>query len=80
MKVKDYDNILVDFNDGIIIIIINCLLKLNVLNFEIIKEFYKVFKCVEKDKYIKVIIIIGSGEKVFVVGVDISEFVDFLVL
>ncbi|MEZ4859462.1 MAG: enoyl-CoA hydratase-related protein [Flavobacteriaceae bacterium] len=79
MKSKDYQNILVEYSDGVSIITIHRPSKLNALNLETIKELHKAFKRAEKDKNTKVIIITGSGEKAFVAGADISEFADFSV-
>lgn len=79
MKARVYDNILVDYNNGITTITINRPSKLNALNLETIKELHKAFKRAEKDKDTKVVIITGSGEKAFVAGADISEFADFSV-
>lgn len=72
-----YQNIVVDFNDGITTITINRPNKLNALNKATIQELHDAFKAANKDKNTKVIIVTGSGEKAFVAGADISEFADF---
>jgi len=74
-----YNNILFEKNNGIATITINRPKKLNALNRETIKELHRAFKKADEDKKIKVILITGSGEKAFVAGADISEFVDFSV-
>jgi len=75
----NYNNILSEFNNGIITITINRPSKLNALNRETINELHQAFKTADEDKTTKVIIITGSGEKAFVAGADISEFADYSV-
>jgi enoyl-CoA hydratase len=72
-----YNNILTEELNGITTITINRPSKLNALNIETIQELHDAFKTSNLDKNIKVIIVIGSGEKAFVAGADISEFADF---
>lgn len=72
-----YNNIVLSVDDGIATITINRPKKLNALNQETIKELHDAFKIANSEKEIKVIIIIGSGEKAFVAGADISEFADY---
>ncbi len=72
-----YENILVSNNNGLSVITINRPTKLNALNRATIKELHQAFKEADKDSDIKVIIVIGSGEKAFVAGADISEFTNF---
>ncbi len=72
-----YDNLLVKKNKPIGIITINRPNKLNALNRDTIQELHDLFKTLESEKEIKVIILTGSGEKAFVAGADISEFADF---
>ena len=73
----NYNNIISNSQDGITTITVNRPSKLNALNVETIKELHSALKEVNEDKEIKAIIIIGSGEKAFVAGADISEFADF---
>jgi len=73
----DYNNIIIENQNGITIITINRPSKLNALNIETIHELHEAFDIVDKNKNTKVIIITGSGEKAFVAGADISEFVNF---
>jgi enoyl-CoA hydratase len=73
----NYENILLQTNDGIATIIINRPNKLNALNIATIKELHYAFKAANKDTDVKVIIVTGSGEKAFVAGADISEFSNF---
>ncbi|NNK53052.1 MAG: enoyl-CoA hydratase [Flavobacteriaceae bacterium] len=76
---KNYENVLVDSNNGITIITINRPTKLNALNKETIKQLHDAFKEADEDNETQVIIITGSGEKAFVAGADISEFADYSV-
>ena len=74
-----FDNILVEKNNALAQITINRPKKLNALNSAIIYELSEAFQVLEKDKNIKVIILTGAGDKAFVAGADISEFVHFSV-
>ena len=73
----NFENILVENNEGILQITINRPSKLNALNRETIDELHSAFEDAEDDDEVKVIILTGSGEKAFVAGADISEFSDF---
>lgn len=75
----NYENILIEKDNGISIITINRPTKLNALNKATIEELHKAFDAEDKDKSTRVIIITGSGEKAFVAGADISEFAHFSV-
>ena len=74
-----FNNILSETLNNITTIIINRPTKLNALNKETIQELHLAFKNAEENSNTKVIIITGSGEKSFVAGADISEFVHFSV-
>jgi len=73
----NFENILVENNEGILQITINRPTKLNALNKATIEELHLAFKDANEDEDVKVIILTGSGEKAFVAGADISEFSDF---
>lgn len=75
----NYENILVEKENGIAVITINRPLKLNALNKATIEELSSAFKAQEQDNTVKVIVVTGSGEKAFVAGADISEFANFSV-
>ncbi|WP_291115142.1 enoyl-CoA hydratase/isomerase family protein [Flavobacterium sp. UBA6135] len=75
----NYENILIEKDNGISIITINRPTKLNALNKATIEELHHAFDAEDKDKSTRVIIITGSGEKAFVAGADISEFAHFSV-
>jgi len=72
-----YQNILIENQGGITQITINRPTKLNALNKDTIEELHDAFNAANTDKKTKVIILIGSGEKAFVAGADISEFANF---
>ncbi len=74
-----HNNILVEEGSTIATITINRPSKLNALNKETIKELHQAFKTLDETGKIKVIILIGSGEKAFVAGADIAEFANFSV-
>ena len=74
-----YENILVTIENNIATLTINRPSKLNALNVATINELHKVFKKLEKDSEVQVILLTGSGEKAFVAGADISEFANFSV-
>jgi enoyl-CoA hydratase len=73
----NFENILVENNEGILQIIINRPTKLNALNKATIEELHNAFEDAEEDDAVKVIILTGSGEKAFVAGADISEFSNY---
>lgn len=75
----NYENILIEKENGISVITINRPTKLNALNKATIEELHHAFDAENKDKSTRAIIIIGSGEKAFVAGADISEFAHFSV-
>ena len=75
----NYENILVEQDNGIAVITINRPSKLNALNKATIEELNKAFRAQDEDKSIKVIIVTGSGEKAFVAGADIAEFANLSV-
>lgn len=75
----NFENILVQQDNGIGTITINRPKKLNALNKATIQELHEAFDSLDKDTATKVIIITGSGEKAFVAGADIAEFADFTV-
>ncbi|MBN8565531.1 MAG: enoyl-CoA hydratase/isomerase family protein [Flavobacteriales bacterium] len=75
----NYENIIIEKDNGISVITINRPTKLNALNKATIEELHHAFDTENKDKFTRVIIITGSGEKAFVAGADISEFAHFSV-
>lgn len=73
----NFENILVENNEGILQITIDRPSKLNALNKATIEELHVAFEDAKEDEDVKVIILTGSGEKAFVAGADISEFSDY---
>ena len=73
------ENILIEKQDNLAIVTINRPTKLNALNIATIKELNTAFTDLNNDSNTKAIILIGSGEKAFVAGADISEFAHFSV-
>ena len=73
----NFNTILVSIKDRRAYVTINRPKKLNALNKETILELSCAFEKLEEDQNIRVIILTGSGQKSFVAGADISEFVHF---
>ena len=75
----NFENILIEKNNGLATITINRPKKLNALNKATIFELNLAFETLEEDQSVKVIALTGSGDKAFVAGADISEFAHFSV-
>ncbi|MDP2159490.1 MAG: enoyl-CoA hydratase-related protein [Flavobacterium sp.] len=75
----NFENLLLEKENGITTITINRPTKLNALNKATIEELHQAFDAEDKDNSTRAIIITGSGEKAFVAGADISEFAHFSV-
>jgi enoyl-CoA hydratase len=71
-----YIMLLTNFDKGIFIITINRPDKLNALNKKVLDELDDAIQLVYDDENIKAAIITGQGNKAFVAGADISEFVE----
>ena len=69
----DYNNLLVENNNGVVTLTINRAEKLNALNIATIEEIGAAFQEIYDDESVKSVIITGAGEKAFVAGADISE-------
>jgi enoyl-CoA hydratase len=74
--VKNMASVLLESNKNIATVTLSRLKALNALNNEMLAELDDVFKIIEQDKNIYVVIITGEGEKSFVAGADISEMKD----
>ncbi|MGV4415042.1 enoyl-CoA hydratase/isomerase family protein [Chryseobacterium sp. T1] len=72
----DYKNILIEEKENISILTINRPQSLNALNALTLKEIHLALNQLKENKKVKAIIITGSGEKSFVAGADIKEFID----
>ncbi len=77
MNTKAYKNVLVEISNKIGFITINRPKQLNALNKETIEELHEAFDGLNLDCNVRVIIVTGSGEKAFVAGADIKEFMNF---
>lgn len=69
-----FENLLTTVENGILTVTINRPDKLNALNQKTVEEIGAAIKSAESNKTIKAIIITGSGQKSFVAGADITEF------
>jgi enoyl-CoA hydratase len=70
----DYKNLLTKKEAGIGWITINRPDKLNALNVETVLELRSAFLEFQADPEVRVVILTGSGEKAFIAGADISQF------
>ena len=68
-------NLLVKKGDGIGWITVNRPEKLNAMNIETIEELRTSFRNFAGDAEVRAVILTGAGEKAFVAGADISEFI-----
>ena len=73
-----FETLLFQTNDGICTITINRPDKMNALNKTVLDELNEAFDKVYEDESIKCVIITGAGNKAFVAGADISEFIDLI--
>ena len=70
-----YKTLLTELDKGTLIITVNRPDKMNALNKDVIEDLGKALDEVYGNDEIKTVIITGSGEKAFVAGADISEFI-----
>ena len=71
----NYENLLVQEENGILVVTINRERQLNALNGQTMMELEQFFGTAAADRNdIKGVILIGAGEKAFVAGADIKEF------
>tara|TARA_B100000900_G_scaffold45940_1_gene34212 strand:- start:21446 stop:22219 length:774 start_codon:yes stop_codon:yes gene_type:complete len=73
----DYSNIKIELKNKICFLTINRPKNLNSLNIELIDELSLALKNINDDKSIRCLIITGAGDKAFVAGADIKEFMSF---
>jgi len=73
----NYENLLLTVENSILTITINRPAQLNALNGNTLTELEMAVNDAEKNSEIKAIIITGSGEKAFVAGADIKEFMNY---
>jgi enoyl-CoA hydratase len=72
-----YNNLKINKKDSIAYIIVSRPKQLNALNKQTIEELHNAFDELNSDSSIRVIIITGEGNKAFVAGADIKEFMHF---
>jgi enoyl-CoA hydratase len=70
-----YTTLLTSLEKGIFIITVNRPDKLNALNKDVMNDLDAVMNEIENNTEIKAVIITGAGQKAFVAGADISEFI-----
>ncbi|MEO6903673.1 MAG: enoyl-CoA hydratase-related protein [Bacteroidia bacterium] len=70
-----FENLLTTVTNEILTITINRPDKLNALNKKTVEELGKAIAAAETNKEVKAILITGAGQKAFVAGADIAEFV-----
>jgi enoyl-CoA hydratase len=73
----EYNNIVVQVKEGIATITFNRPEILNALNEEGLKEFSNALDEIHKNEDIRVLILTGAGEKSFIAGADIKQFLTF---
>ncbi len=72
-----YDNLLVEEKDGILVLTINREKALNALNRQTMLELFQFFSSDDpRSSEVKGVVITGAGSKAFVAGADIKEFLD----
>jgi enoyl-CoA hydratase len=74
-----YETLLTSLENNILTITINRPDKLNALNKQVMHDLEQVIEQVYKDDEVRSVIITGAGQKGFVAGADISEFVGLTV-
>ena len=68
-------SVLVEVDEEIAVVAMNRPKALNALNAEMLKELRMVMECIAEDEEIKGVILTGTGEKSFIAGADITEFI-----
>ncbi|MGK9369838.1 enoyl-CoA hydratase/isomerase family protein [Melioribacter sp. Ez-97] len=69
----EFENVILGKEGNIGIVKLNRPDKLNALNLRTLDELNKIFKMIEEDSSIMVVILTGAGDKAFVAGADITE-------
>lgn len=73
-----YNTLLIENQDGIIVVTLNRPKSLNAINSEMMQELHHLFTIeLENNREMKGVILTGAGDKAFVAGADISEFMNF---
>jgi len=71
----EFNNLLIHKEQNALVLTINRPAKLNALNFETLEEIKVFFEVKPYFEDVSGIIITGSGEKAFIAGADINEFI-----
>ncbi len=66
-------NLLVENNDGVVVLTVNRPKVLNALNAETVDDIDDAFREFASDDAVKAVVVTGAGEKAFVAGADINE-------
>jgi enoyl-CoA hydratase len=69
------DEVLYDTKDAVVTITVNRPEKHNALNMSVKKTLYEMFRQAEEDSSVRAVILTGIGEKSFISGADINDFV-----
>ncbi len=69
-----YHTLLTSLENGLMVVTINRADKLNALNKDVMSDLDTLINEIESNSQIKAVIITGAGQKAFVAGADISEF------
>ena len=69
------ENVLYDVKDAIATITVNRPDRYNALNIEVKNKLLQMFKRADEDSFVRVIILTGWGNKAFISGADVTEFV-----
>jgi len=77
---SEYNTLLLTEENGVAIVTINRPKALNALNGMVLEELSQVFDEIAVNDIMKAVILIGSGEKAFVAGADITEMKDMNVI
>ncbi len=72
-----YENLLLEKRDQLAIVTVNRPKVMNALNAQTVAELDECFTNLGKDPEVRAIILTGAGEKAFVAGADINEFVSW---
>ena len=72
-----FKHLLIKQSNYITTVVVNRPKKLNALNKVTINELHTAFKALKNDDSCKAIVVTGSGQKAFVAGADITEFMHF---
>ena len=70
----NHKTLLIGISEGILTVTVNRPDKLNALNGQVLEELDNIFDIVYADPAIRAVLLTGAGEKAFVAGADISEF------